>query len=325
MKWLRDADIDPAPLAGKRVAIVGFGNQGRAQALNLLDSGVDVVVGLRGGSGSTMAAEAEGLPTALLEEAVKSADVVMMLAPDEVHGGIYAEIEPQLRQGAALGFSHGLSIRFGFIRPREDLDVFLLAPKGPGTALRSLYTQGKGMIGLWAVAQDATGNARPVALAYGRAIGCGRAGLMESSFAEETETDLFNEQAVVWGAVPEVLIAGFETLVAGGVSPEVAYMECVGELKLIAELIEARGIAGMREAISNTAELGATIGARRIIDAGVRQRMADVLREVRAGQFAEQLRKEEESGYPLLEAAREEARQAPIEQIYRKLKSLRPD
>jgi ketol-acid reductoisomerase len=319
MAWLRDADIDPAPLTGKRVAIVGFGNQGRAQALNLHDSGVDVVVGLRGGSGSAIAAEAEGLATALLEDAVSSADIVMLLAPDEVHAAIYREIEPRIRAGAALGFSHGLAIRFGFVTPRPDLDVFLLAPKGPGTALRSLYQQGKGMIGLWAVSQDATGNACGIALAYGRAIGCGRAGLLQSSFAEETEADLFNEQAVVWGAVPEILIAGFETLVGAGVSPEVAYMECVGELKLIAELIDARGIAGMREAISNTAELGATLGGRRIIDDGVRQRMDDVLGEVRAGRFAEQLRNEEESGYPLLEAARDEARRAPIEQVFRNL------
>jgi ketol-acid reductoisomerase len=319
MKWLRDADIDPAPLSGKRVAIVGFGNQGRAQALNLHDSGVDVVVGLRGGSGSTIAAEAEGLRTALLEDAVASADVVMLLAPDEVHAAIYREIEPQIRPGAALGFSHGLAIRFGFVTPRADLDVFLLAPKGPGTALRSLYQEGKGMIALWAVAQDATGSARGIALAYGRAIGCGRAGLMQSSFAEEAEADLFNEQAVVWGAVPEVLIAGFETLVAAGVSPEVAYMECVGELKLIAELIEARGIAGMREAISNTAELGATLGGRRIIDDGVRQRMAEVLGEVRTGRFATQLRDEEAAGYPLLEAARKRALDAPIERVFEEL------
>src|SRR5690349_5272655 len=197
MEMLRDADIDPAPLAGKRVAILGYGNQGRAQALNLKDSGIDVVVGLRGGSGSTIEAEAAGLGSDLIEDAVRSADVVMMLAPDEIHTALYGEIEPNLREGAALGFSHGLSIRFGFVKPRGDLDIFMLAPKGPGTALRALYQQGKGMIGLWAVDQDATGNARGIALAYGRAIGCARAGLIASSFAEEAETDLFNEQAVV--------------------------------------------------------------------------------------------------------------------------------
>jgi len=319
MEFLRDADIDPAPLAGKRVAILGYGNQGRAQALNLKDSGIDVVVGLRGGSGSTIEAEAAGLGTALVEHAVASADMVMMLAPDEIHAALYREIEPHLRQGAALGFSHGLSIRFGFIEPRADLDVFLIAPKGPGTALRSLYKAGKGMIAVWAVARDATGNARDLALAYGRAIGSGRAGLIASSFAQEAEADLFNEQAVVWGAVPELLIAGFETLVEGGVSPELAYLECVGELKLIADLIEARGIAGMREAISNTAELGALFGGRRIVDDGVRARMAEVLAEVRAGKFAAELKREEAQGYPRLDRARRDNRATSLEQTYRRL------
>lgn len=322
MKMLRDADIDPSPLIGKRVAILGYGNQGRAQALNLHDSGINVVIGLRGGSGSTIEAEAAGLETALIEHAVGSADVVMFLAPDEIHEALYREIEPSLREGIALGFSHGLSIRFGFIRPRQDLDVFLVAPKGPGTALRSLYQRGKGMIALWAVEQDATDGARAIALAYGRAIGSGRAGLIESSFAEEADADLFNEQAVVWGALPELLIAGFETLVAGGISPEVAYLECVGELKLIAELIEERGIAGMREAISNTAELGATIGGSRIIDDGVKRRMADVLEEVRAGQFAAQLRAEEDQGYPRLDKARQQARAMLIERVFQRLQKL---
>ena len=319
MEFLRDADIDPAPLAGKRVAILGYGNQGRAQALNLHDSGIEVVVGLRGGSGSTIEAESAGLNTALIEEAVSSADVVMMLAPDEIHAALYEEIEPRLRQGAALGFSHGLAVRFGLIAPRADLDVFLVAPKGPGTALRSLYTEGKGMIAVWAIAQDASGRACDIALAYGRAIGSGRAGLIASTFAEEAEADLFNEQAVVWGAVPELLIAGFETLVEGGVSPELAYLECVGELKLIADLIEARGIAGMREAISNTAEMGALLGGRRIVDDGVRERMAQVLAEVRAGRFADELRQEEMRGYPRLEKARNDARNTLLERTRRRL------
>ena len=319
MKFLRVADIDPAPLAGKRVAIVGYGNQGRAQALNLHDSGIDVVVGLRGGSGSANEVESAGLEVASVEDAVASADLVMLLAPDEVHAAIYREIEPHLRSGAALGFSHGLSVRFGLVQPRGDLDVFLLAPKGPGTALRSLYKEGKGMIGLWAVQQDATGNANGIALAYGGAIGCARAGLIASSFAEEAEADLFNEQAVVWGGVPELLIAGFDTLVAGGISSEVAYLECVGELHLIAELIEARGIAGMREVISNTAELGALLGGTRIIDETVRARMADVLAEVRAGRFAEELSREEADGYSRLESARSVARKSLIEQTRKRL------
>ena len=322
MELIREADIDPAPLAGKRVAVLGYGNQGRAQALNLKDSEIDVVVGLRGGSGSRIEVEAAGIEIALIEDAVRSADVVMMLAPDEIHAALYREIEPNLRKGAALGFSHGLSIRFGLINPRADFDIFLLAPKGPGTALRSLYQAGKGMIALWAVEQDATGNARDIALAYGRAIGCARAGLIASSFAEEAEADLFNEQAVVWGGVPELLIAGFETLVEGGVSPEVALLECVGELKLIADLIDERGIAGMREVISNTAELGALLGGTRIIDAGVRQRMKEILLEVRAGRFADELRREEREAYPRLERSRQETRKTLLEETFTRLREV---
>jgi len=319
MDALRDADIDPSPLHGKRVAIIGYGNQGRAQALNLKDSGIDVVIGLREGSPSAARVAADGLSSSSLTEAVAAADLVMLLAPDEALAAIYRDIEGHIRQGAALGFSHGLAIRFGFILPRADLDVFMVAPKGPGTALRSLYQQGEGMVALYAAAQDASGQAEAIALAYGRALGCGRAGILRSSFAEECEADLFNEQAVVWGAVPEILIAGFDTLVEAGVSEEVAYMECVGELKLIAELIEARGIAAMREAISNTAELGAVMGGPRIVDDGVRARMREVLAEIRAGRFAEALRDEEASGYPLLRAARQKARALRVEQARNKL------
>ncbi len=314
MELLRDADIDPTPLARKRVAILGFGNQGRAQALNLNDSGVNLVVGLRHGSPSEAAARVAGLDTALIADAVIGADLVMMLAPDEVLGGLYRDIEPRLRHGAALGFSHGLAVHFGMIAPRADLDVFMVAPKGPGTALRSLFTEGRGMVALWAVAQDASGQAGALALAYGRAIGCARAGLMASSFAEECEADLFNEGAVVWGAVPEILIAGFDILVEAGVAPEIAYMECVDELKLIADLIEARGIAGMREAISNTAELGALLGGPHVVDDHVRARMREVLDEVRSGRFARALGEEAASAYPRLREARARARVQAIEQ-----------
>ena len=322
MEVLRDADIDLAVLAGKRIAVLGYGNQGRAQALNLKDSGIDVVVGLRGASGSAKSAEESGLTVMLVEEAVASADVIMFLAPDEALAGIYREVEPHLRQGAAIGFSHGLVIHFDLVQPREDLDVFLIAPKGPGTALRSLYEQGKGMVGLWAVARDASGRTREIALAYGKAIGCARAGLLASTFAEECESDLFNEGAVVWGAVPEILIAGFETLTEAGISPEVAFLECVGELKLLAELIEKRGIAGMREAISNTAELGAVLGGTRVVDASVRERMRDVLAEVRSGRFAQALEKDAEAGYPQLEKARLDASKHPVERVFSKLQRL---
>jgi ketol-acid reductoisomerase len=325
MDLTREKDIDPAPLAGKRVAILGYGNQGRAQSLNLKDSGVDVVVGLRGGSGSRIEAEAAGLEVALLEDAVRSADVVMLLAPDEILGDLYGEVEPHLREGAALGFSHGLAIHFGLLKPRADLDVYLVAPKGPGTALRALYHAGKGMVALWAVAQDATGSAKGIALAYGLAIGCARAGLIASSFEEEAVADLFNENAVVWGGVPELLRAGFETLVEAGISPEVAYMECVGELKLIADLIEARGIAGMREVISNTAELGAVSGGPAVIGPDIRGRMKEILKSVQDGEFARTLRSEAESGYPKLMAARSAARSLELEQVYQRLKRLSKD
>lgn len=309
----RELDIDPAPLAGKRIAILGYGNQGRAQALNLTDGGFDVRVGLRDGSPSLARAAADGLATEPLDAAVATADLVMLLVPDEAMAGLYGMIEPHLEPGAALGFSHGLAIHFGFIAPRPDLDVFLVAPKGPGTALRALYGAGKGMVALWAVAQDASGAARDIALAYGRAIGCARAGLIASSFAEECEADLFNEGAVVWGAVPELLVAGFDTLVEAGVAPEIAYLECVGELKLLAELVEARGIAGMREAISNTAELGAALGGPRVIDDQVRANMRAVLGAIRGGQFAAALKDEEASGYPRLLEARRTARALAVE------------
>lgn len=322
MELTRDKDIDPAPLKGKRVAILGFGNQGRPQSLNLKDSGIDVVVGLRGSSLNRAIAKELGLKVADIGEAVRTADVVMMLAPDEVLGALYREIEPDFREGAALGFSHGLAVHFGHVRPRSDLDVFLVAPKGPGTALRSLYRDGKGMIGLWAVAQDSSGSAKRIALAYGRAIGCGRAGLIASTFEEEAVADLFNENAVVWGGVPLLLKAGFDTLVEAGISPEVAYLECVGELRLIAELIDAKGIAGMREAISNTAELGALLGGPAIVGPEIRERMRTVLERVRSGNFTNELQEESKCGYPRLRAGRTEAGSDTIEATYRRLKDL---
>ncbi len=325
MELIRDADIDPAPLAGKRVAILGFGNQGRAQALNLADIGINVVVGLREGSASAASVAAAGLASATVEEAAANGDVVMLLAPDEQLSAIYRAIEPRLRPGSALGFAHGLAIRFQLIAPRADLDVFMVAPKGPGSALRSQFEQGGGMLGLWAVAQDASGGARALALAYGQAIGCGRAGLLETSFAEECEADLFNEQAVVWGAVPELLVAGFDTLVEAGVRPEIAYMECVGELNLLAELVAARGLAGMREAISNTAELGAVIGGPRLIDDGVRERMRAILAEIRAGAFSHRLKAEAAAGYPELKAARARARALSIERARERLGAANGD
>ena len=322
MKILKDADIDPAPLAGKRVAILGYGNQGRAQALNLADSGIDVVIGLRDGSASAARVAADGLKSAEIADAVAGAGLVMLLAPDETLAALYREIEPHLAEGAGLGFSHGLAIRFEQIVARPDLDVIMVAPKGPGTALRSLYVEDKGMAALYAVAQDASGSAEALALAYGRAIGCGRAGLIPSSFAEECDADLFNEAAVVWGAVPEILIAGFDVLVEAGISEEVAFMECVGELKLLAELIEARGIAGMRDAISNTAELGAVSGGRRLVDDRLRREMRTILAEIRSGAFAATLAGEAAADYPLLRAARADAAALPVELARTRLMAL---
>ena len=322
MKILRDDEIDPAPLAGKRVAILGYGNQGRAQALNLRDSGIDVVVGLRPGSPSAQKAASDEVQVSSIEHAAATADLIMLLAPDETMAALFRTIEPHLRRGATLGFSHGLAIRFGFVSPRADLDVIMVAPKGPGTALRSLYEAGQGMPALYAVAQDVSGSAEALALAYGRALGCGRAGLLPTSFAEECKADLFNEAAVVWGAVPEILIAGFDTLVDAGVSEEVAYMECVGELKLLAELIEARGIAAMREAISNTAELGAVTGGKRIVDNRVRTEMRAMLAEIRNGDFAALLADEEASGYPKLNAARTAATDERVERARSSLSHL---
>ena len=310
---IRDEDIDPAPLAGKTVAIIGFGNQGRAQALNLRDSGVTVTIGLRSESPRSQAAAAEGLSVASPEAAAERADVVMLLAPDEHLPGIYAQLEQRLGSGAALGFSHGLCIHFGLIQPRTDLDVFMVAPKGPGTALRTLYTEGKGMVALAAVAEDPLGRAWPLALAYARAIGSGRAGVIRSTFEEECVADLFNEQAVVWGAVPAILEAGFETLVHAGVQPQVAYLECVSELKLLADLVEARGLAGMREAISNTAELGAELGGPVMANDASRAAMDSILAQIRSGEFARQLVDEASADYPQLRAARARARASAIE------------
>jgi ketol-acid reductoisomerase len=316
---IRDPEIDPAPLHGKTVAILGYGNQGRAQALNLRDSGVSVRVGLRDGSPRTADARAAGLDVMTPLEAARGAHVVMFLAPDEHLAALYDQVQPGIGEGAAIGFSHGLAVHFGLILPRADLDVIMVAPKGPGSALRSLYEAGKGMVALAAVAQDASGSAWPIALAYAAAIGCGRAGIIRSTFEEECVADLFNEQAVVWGAVPAILQAGFETLVAAGIQPEVAYLECVSELKLLAELVDAKGIAGTAEAISNTAELGAVLGGPRLVDSTVRERMQLILEEIRRGQFAEALSEEAVGDYPRLRQARENARRTRLEAARRKL------
>lgn len=324
MRVYFDADADPALIRARQVVIVGYGNQGRAQALNLRDSGVGVTIALPADSASRERAAADGFDVMTAAEASARADLAVMLAADEDHGRIYAEeVAPNLREGAALSFAHGLSIRFGLVAPRADLDVFLVAPKGPGTALRRDFENGSGLISLFAVAQDATGGAEALALSYAAAIGSGRVGILPTSFAEECEADLFNEQAVLWGAIPELIHAGFETLVDAGFSPEIAYFECLTEVKLIADLIYERGIAGMREAISNTAEFGALKGGARIVTADTRTEMRRILREVRSGAFTRELIEDAAAGYPRLTASRAEAASHPIEEIGRKLRNLK--
>ncbi len=326
MHVYRDEDADLALIRGRRVAVIGYGNQGRAQALNLRDSGVSVAIGLPDGSVSRARAGGDGFDVMTAAEASGKSDLVVMLAADELHSKIYSEeVAPNLAEGAALAFAHGLSIRFALIEPRPDLDVFLVAPKGPGTALRSEYERGGGLIALFAVHQDPGGRAEALALSYAAGIGSGRVGILRTSFAEECEADLFNEQAVLWGAIPELIHAGFETLVDAGFSPEIAYFECLTEVKLIADLIYERGINGMREAISNTAEFGALKGGTRIVTADTRTEMRRILREVRGGGFVRELIADAEAGYPRLTASRAQAAAHPIEKVGERLQRLRED
>ena len=324
MQVYRDSDADLSLVQGRKVAILGFGNQGRAQALNLRDSGVtELTIGLAAGSPNRVRAEAEGLSVMTPAEASAWADAVVFLTPDETHGRLYSEaVAPHLRQGGALIFAHGFSIRFEQILPRADLDVVLVAPKGPGTALRDDFVAGGGLVSLFAVHQDATGTAAPLALSYAAARGSGRVGILPTSFAEECEADLFNEQAVLWGAIPELIRAGFETLVEAGFSPEIAYLECLTEVKLIADLIYARGIAGMQEAISTTAQFGARQGGPRMVNDATRAEMRRILAEVRAGGFARSLIADAGAGYPELKAWRAQSRRHPIEAVGERLRKL---
>jgi ketol-acid reductoisomerase len=323
MQVYSDADADLALITGRRVAVVGFGNQGRAQALNLRDSGVAVTIALPEGSASRTRAADDGFDVMTAARASAQADAVVMLAADEDQARIYEEdIAPHLREGGALIFAHGLNIHFKLIVPRADLDVILVAPKGPGTALRSEYEAGRGLIALFAAAQDATGGAETLALSYGAALGSGRAGMLRTSFAEECEADLFNEQAVLWGAIPELIYAGFETLVDAGFSPEVAYFECLTEVKLISDLIYERGIADMQKAISNTAEFGALKGGTRIVNADTRTEMRRILREVRSGAFVQDLLEDAKAGYPRLKSSRLKATAHPIEAVGENLRAL---
>jgi len=326
MKVYFDADADPTLVRARRIAILGYGNQGRPQALNLRDSDVpELRVALPQGAASGARAEADGFEVMTPADAAAWADLVVMLTPDEDQAALYRNaLAPNLKPGSALVFAHGLNIHFHLIEPRADLDIILVAPKGPGTALRDTYVAGSGLLSLFAVHQDASGQAAALALSYASAIGSGRVGILPTSFAEECEADLFNEQAVLWGAIPELILAGYETLVEAGFSPEVAYLECLTEVKLIADLIYARGIAGMREAISNTAEFGALKGGTRIVDANVRAEMRRILSEVRSGSFTKDLIEDAEDGYPRLKASRARSAAHPIEEVGRRLRDLKP-
>ena len=311
-----DNDADPSALTGQKVAIIGYGSQGHAHALNLHESGVDVVVGLAAGSKSRPLAEEAGLPVADVAEAVREADIVMILVPDTAQKAVYdAEIAPNVRAGQLLMFAHGFNIHFGRIDPPGDLDVGMVAPKGPGHLLRSVYQAGGGVPALFAVHRDATGTARARVLAYARALGCTRAGVLETTFAEETETDLFGEQAVLCGGTAALVKMAFETLVEAGYQPELAYFETMHELKLIVDLMYRGGLNFMRFSVSDTAEYGDYVSGPRIIDERVRDTMRAVLADIQNGSFADHWVAENDAGRAEFERLRAQDRGHQIEQV----------
>ncbi len=320
-----DKDADLSIVAGMKVGILGYGSQGHAHANNLRDSGVDVSVGLRSGSASAAKAAQAGLSVKAVDETVASADLVMVLVPDEHQARLYREqIAPNIRQGAALAFAHGFNIHFGQIEPRDDLDVVMIAPKGPGHLVRSTYQQGGGVPTLIAVAQDASGRAKDIALSYASANGGGRAGVIETTFREETETDLFGEQAVLCGGATALVQAGYETLVEAGYAPEMAYFECLHELKLIVDLMYEGGIANMRYSISNTAEYGDLTRGPRIINDQTRAEMRRILGEIQRGEFAREFIMENQSGAATLKAKRRIGQAHPIETVGARLRDMMP-
>ena len=318
-----DADANLDLLKGKKVAVVGYGSQGHAHALNLKDSGVEVVVGLHKGSRSWEKAQKAGLEVKEVAQAVAESQVVMMLIPDTLQPQVYREsVEPHLQEGDALAFAHGFNIHYGQIVPPEYVDIFMVAPKGPGHLVRRTFTEGKGVPCLVAVEQDASGQAMDVALAYAKGIGGTRAGVIETTFAEETETDLFGEQVVLCGGVTALIKAGFETLVEAGYQPEVAYFECLHELKLIVDLIYEAGISGMRYSISDTAKYGDVTRGPRIINEDTRQEMWDILEEIQSGEFAREWILENQAGRPVFNALLKRDAQHPIEEVGKKLRSM---
>ncbi len=325
MKIYYDKDADPKALAGKRIAIIGYGSQGFGHSNNLKDSGCDVIVGLRADSPSVAKAQSAGLEVLPVADAAERADIIMLLTPDELTPGIYKrEIEPHLRPGKYLAVAHGFSIHFKKIVPPAGVSVFMVAPKGPGHLVRREYERGGGVPCLIAVAQDPIGDAQQVALAYASAIGGGRAGVIETTFKEETETDLFGEQAVLCGGLTALIQAGYETLTEAGYAPEMAYFECLHEMKLIVDLLYEGGIANMRYSISNTAEYGDLTRGKRIIGPEVKQRMKQILTEIQTGQFADEWLAEAESGKVNFNRMIETEKQHSIEQVGSQLRGLMP-
>ncbi|MBF0414472.1 MAG: ketol-acid reductoisomerase [Magnetococcales bacterium] len=325
MKIFYDRDADLQHIKNRQVAVIGYGSQGHAHAQNLKDSGVSVVVGLRAGSDSWKKAEGAGLKVLEVPQAVAAADVVMILVPDEHQAKLYRhEVAPHMKKGASLAFAHGFNIHFGQIEPPKDVDVFLAAPKGPGHLVRAEYTRGGGVPALVAIHQNATGKAFDIALAYASAIGGGRAGVIETSFREETETDLFGEQAVLCGGITALIQAGFETLVEAGYAPEMAYFECLHETKLIVDLIYEGGIANMRYSISNTAEYGDLTRGPRVVDARTKAEMKRILTEIQTGVFAREWILENQAGRPQFQALRRLGASHPIEELGAKLRAMMP-
>ena len=321
-----DKDADLSLIQNKTVAIIGYGSQGHAHANNLNDSGVkNVIVGLRSGSSSVAKAEQAGLTVRDVDQAVAAADVVMILAPDEHQAKLYRDhVLPNIKEGAALGFAHGFNIHFGQIEPRADLDVIMVAPKGPGHTVRSTYVEGGGVPSLIAVAQDASGQAKDIALSYASANGGGRSGIIETTFKEETETDLFGEQVVLCGGLTALIQAGFETLVEAGYAPEMAYFECLHEVKLIVDLIYEGGIANMRYSISNTAEYGDFTRGPRIVDEHTKAEMKRILHEIQTGQFAREFVMENQAGAATLKAMRRISRDHKVEEVGARLRGMMP-
>jgi ketol-acid reductoisomerase len=320
-----DKDCDLSIIQSKKVAMIGFGSQGHAHAENLRDSGVEVVVGLRKGGKSWKKAEAKGFKVLEVADAVKDADVVMILLPDETQAEIYKkEIAPNLKSGATIAFGHGFNIHYGRIKPADDINVMMVAPKAPGHTVRSEFVKGGGIPDLIAVGQDPSGNTKELALSYASAIGGGRTGIIETTFKDETETDLFGEQAVLCGGVSALIQAGFETLVEAGYPEEMAYFECLHEMKLIVDLIFEGGIEDMRYSISNTAEYGDMVSGPRVINEESRKAMREILKEIQNGKFAKDFILEGQAGYPRMNAERNNLHNHPIEVTGRRLRAMMP-